>query len=41
MVDCSEALIGMTWINLCRRVGSVASSAHCHGMMDRLARSFE
>ena len=36
MVDCSELLIDTIWVNLCRRVGSVASSAHCHGMMDGL-----
>lgn len=34
IMGCWVILFDLGWVSLCRRVGSVASSPHCNGMVD-------
>ena len=34
MMDDSTDIFDSSWIDLCRRAGSLASSAHCHELVD-------
>ena len=33
-MDDSTDIFDSSWIDLCRRAGSLASSAHCHELVD-------